>query len=192
MRALWRRFGRSGNTTPGMVTTTYTIPELESTLGEITGDAAFAKEFFERYVNGRELVDYAKLFARAGMVMRKRHAGTPWLGEAQLQVGAGGARVDSLVPFGSPLYKAGVAEDDHIVSLGGTTLVQPAQIEEVLGRHKPGDAIPIAFVRRGGEKVEGVITLDEDPRVEIVTVESTGGTLSPEQKRFRDAWLNAQ
>ena len=192
MRALWRRFGRSGNTTPGMVTTTYTIPELENTLGEITGDAAFAKEFFERYVNGRELVDYAKLFARAGMVVRKRHAGTPWLGEAQLQVGAGGARVDSLVLFGSPLYKAGVAEADHIVSLGGTTLVQPAQIDEVLGRHKPGDAIPIAFVRRGGEKVEGVITLDEDPRVEIVTVESTGGTLSPEQKRFRDAWLNAQ
>ena len=150
MRALWRRFGRSGNTTPGMVTATYTIPELENTLGEITGDAAFAKEFFERYVNGRELVDYAKLFARAGMVVRKRHAGTPWLGEAQLLVGAGGARVDSLVPFGSPLYKAGVAEDDHIVSLGGTTLVQPAQIDEVLGRHKPGATIPITFVRRGG------------------------------------------
>ncbi len=70
--------------------------------------------------------------------------------------------------------------------------MQPAQIDEVLGRHKPGDAIPISFVRRGGEKVEGVITLDEDPRVEIVTIESTGGTLSPEQKRFRDAWLSAQ
>ena len=192
MRALWRRFGRSGNTTPGMVTATYTIPELESTLAEISGDAAYAKEFFERYVNGREVVDYAKLFARAGMVVRKRDAGTPWLGEAQLQVGAGGARVDSLVPFGSPLYKAGVAQDDHIVSLGGTMLTQPAQIDEVLGRHQPGATIPITFVRRGGEKVEGLIKLDEDPRVEIVTIESSGGTLSPEQKRFRDAWLNPQ
>ena len=192
MRALWRRFGRSGNTTPGMVTATYTIPELESTLGEVTGDAAYAKEFFERYVNGRELVDYAKLFARAGLVVRKRQAGKPWLGEAQLQVGAGGARVASLVPFGSPLYKAGVAQDDHIVSIGGTTLTQQAQIEELLARHKPGEVVPVTFVRRGGEKVEGTITLDEDPRVEIVTIEGTGGTLSPEQKRFRDAWLNAQ
>ncbi len=192
MRALWRKFGRSSNATPGMVPTTYTIPDLERTLAEVTGDPQFAKEFFERYVTGRELVDFARLFARAGMVVRKRQPGRPWLGEAQLQVGAGGARVASLVPFGSPLYKAGIAQDDHLVSLGGTTLTQPAQIDEVLGRHKPGESIPITFVRRGGEKVEGTIALDEDPRVEIVTIESTGGALSPDQKRFRDAWLNPQ
>ena len=192
MRALWRRFGRSGNTTPGMVPTTYTIPELESTLGEVTGDPKFAQEFFQRFVQGRELVDYARLFARAGMVVRKRAAGKSWLGDAPLQVGAGGARVATLVPFESPLYKAGVAQDDYLVSLGGTTLTQPSQIDEVLGRHKPGEAIPIIFMRRGGEKVDGTITLEEDPRIEIVTVESAGGTLSPEQKRFRDAWLNAQ
>jgi predicted metalloprotease with PDZ domain len=192
MRALWRQFGRTGNVTPGMVANAYTIPDLEKTLGEVVGDAAFAREFFEKFVTGRDLVDYAKLMARAGLVVRKHAAGKAFMGDAELQVGAGGARVGSLVPFGSALYKAGVAQDDFIVMLGGTTLTRQSQIDEVLGKQKPGDTIPIRFVRRAGEKVEGAITLDEDPRIEIVTVESTGGTLSPEQKRFRDAWLNAQ
>lgn len=46
-----------------------------------------------------------------------------------------------------------------------------------------------SFVRRGGERAETTVTLEEDPRVEIVPVEQAGGTLSPEQRRFRDAWL---
>lgn len=192
MRALWRKYGRSSNQTPGMVPATYTIRDLENTLAEVSGDATFAQDFFRRFVEGRDLVDYARLFMRAGLVVRKRAAGTAWLGEVRLQTGAGGARVASLVPFGSPLYKAGVAQDDLIVSLDGTDLGQSTAVEQILARHRPGAAIPIRFVRRGGERVDGTIALDEDPRVEIVPVESAGGTLSAEQKRFRDAWLNAQ
>jgi len=189
MRALWRRFGRSANGTPGMVPTAYTILDLENTLAEVAGDAAFAHEFFEREVKGRDLVDYATLMMRAGLVVRRRAAGKAWLGDVPLQVGAGGARVTALVPFDSPLYKAGVAQDDALVSLGGTDLTQQSQIDDVLGRHTPGEAVPLRFVRRGGERVETTVTLEEDPRVEIVPVEQAGGTLSPEQRRFRDAWL---
>jgi predicted metalloprotease with PDZ domain len=192
MRALWRKYGRSSNQTPGVVPATYTIRDLEQTLAEVTGDAAFAREFFQRFIEGRELVDYGKLFTRAGLVLRKRAPGTPWLGDVRLQAGAGGARVTALVPFGSPMYKAGVAQDDLIVSLDGTDLGQATSVEQILARHKPGDSIPIRFVRRGGETVDGTLTLDEDPRIEIVTLESTGVTPSADQKRFRDAWLGPQ
>ena len=192
MRALWRKYGRSSNPTPGIVPTTYTIRDLENTLAEVSGDATFAKEFFQRFVEGRELVDYAQLFLRAGLVVRKHAAGTAWLGDARLQPGAGGARVASLVPFGSPLYKAGVAQDDLVVSLDGTDLGQDTTVEQILARHKPGTTIPIRFVRRAGEQVDGTITLEEDPRIDIVPIESSGGTLTADQKRFRDAWLNAQ
>jgi predicted metalloprotease with PDZ domain len=192
MRALWRKFGRSSNQTPGVVPATYTIRDLESTLAELCGDAAFAEEFFRRFVEGRELVDYAKLLQRAGLVLRKRAAGQVWLGDAGLQAGPGGARVTTLVPFGSPLYKAGVAQDDIVVSLDGTDLGRAATVEQVLGRLKSGARVPIRFVRRGGEHVDGTIDLDEDPRIEIVPVEATGGALTAEQKRFRDAWLGAQ
>jgi S1-C subfamily serine protease len=100
--------------------------------------------------------------------------------------------VVSQVPFGSPLYKAGVAQDDLIVSLGTNELGQAATPDVVLGSFTPGSTIPIRFVRRGGERVDGSITLDEDPNIEIVPVESTGGPLTAEQKRFREAWLNPQ
>jgi hypothetical protein len=52
--------------------------------------------------------------------------------------------------------------------------------------------VPLRFVRRSGERVESTLVLEEDPRVEIVSIESTGGTLTDEQKRFRDSWLNSQ
>jgi predicted metalloprotease with PDZ domain len=192
MRALWRKFGRSSNQTPGLVPATYTIADLESTLAELSGDPPFAKEFFTRYIHGRELVDYPRLLLRAGFLARKIAAGRLWLGDVPLQVGAGGVRVAGEVPFGAPLYKSGVAQDDLIVSLDGAELTQAAQIDAVLAKHKAGDAIAIRFVRRGGERVEATIALEEDPRVEIVPIETAGGTLSPEQKRFRESWLNAQ
>jgi predicted metalloprotease with PDZ domain len=192
MRALWRQFGRSSNQSPGVVPATYTIRDLESTLGEVSGDPVFAREFFQRYVEGRDVVDYSRLLLRAGLVVRKRAPGRAWIGEARLQPGAGGARVVSQVPFGSPLYKAGVAQDDLIVSLGTNELGQAATPDVVLGSFTPGSTIPIRFVRRGGERVDGSITLDEDPNIEIVPVESTGGPLTAEQKRFREAWLNPQ
>lgn len=192
MRALWRKYGRSSNSTPGLVPETYTIADLEAALAELSGDAGFAKEFFARYVTGRELVDYAKLFLRAGLVVRPRAPDTPWMGDARLQIGPGGARVSTQVPFDSPLYKAGVAQDDLVVSLDGTELTQAAFLDVVLSKHEPGDTIPIRFVRRGGERVDGTITLMADPRVEIVPIETAGGTLTAAQKRFREAWLNPQ
>ncbi len=52
--------------------------------------------------------------------------------------------------------------------------------------------MPIHFVRRGGERVETTIVLEEDPRIEIVPIETAGGTLTVEQQRFRQAWLGAR
>jgi hypothetical protein len=48
------------------------------------------------------------------------------------------------------------------------------------------------FVRRSGETVNTTITFEEDPRVEIITVEQAGGTPSPAQKQFRDSWFGSK
>jgi predicted metalloprotease with PDZ domain len=189
MRAMWARHGRPGVKVPGIVATPYTMADIKARLAEVSGSQEFADDFFARYIEGREVVDYATLFARAGLVVRKRGAGKAFMGNAQLAQGAGGARVTTLVPTGSPLYKAGVEQDDVVVSLGGTDLTVPGQIDQILGAHKPGDVLPIRFVRRAGERVEATVTLDEDPRVEVVAVEKTGGSLTTEQAAFRKAWL---
>ena len=78
------------------------------------------------------------------------------------------------------------------MSLDGIDLARQTQIDEILGRHKPGDTIAIVFVRRGGERVNGTITLEEDPRLEIVPVEEANGTPTPGQQRVRDAWLRSK
>ncbi|HEX8030079.1 MAG TPA: PDZ domain-containing protein [Vicinamibacterales bacterium] len=191
MRALWARFGRPGQKEPGKVGTAYSIDGLKETLSTVSNDRNFANEFFSKYVEGRELVDYGRLLGRAGLVMRKRAAGRPFAGQVQLTGGGSALRVAGLVPMESPLYKAGVAQDDQLVTLDGTALTSMANFDEAMGRHKPGDQVPLRFVRRSGETVNATLALIEDPRVEVVPVEKTGGTLTDDQRRFRESWLNS-
>jgi predicted metalloprotease with PDZ domain len=192
MRALWTQFGRPGQKEPGKVGTTYTINGLKEALASVSGDRAFANDFFSKFVEGREVIDYGRLLARAGFVLRKRAPGRAFAGQVNLQAGGSGLRVGSLVPWESPLYKAGVAQDDQLLALDGIDLTSMANYEQALAKHKPGDRVPLRFVRRSGERVESTLVLEEDPRVEIVSVESTGGTLTDDQRRFRDAWLTSQ
>ena len=62
----------------------------------------------------------------------------------------------------------------------------------MLSRHKPGDRVPLRFVRRSGETVNATLTLEEDPRMEVVLLEKTGGMLTDEQRRFRESWLGSK
>jgi len=84
-----------------------------------------------------------------------------------------------------------VAQDDQLVNLDGAALTSMAAYDEVLGRHKPGDRVPLRFVRRSGETVTATLVLDEDPRVEIIPIEKIGGMLNDDQQRFRSAWLGS-
>jgi predicted metalloprotease with PDZ domain len=191
MRGLWAQFGRPGQKEPGKVSTAYNIDGLKESLAKISGDRGFANDFFSKFVEGREVVDYGRLLGRAGLIMRKRAAGRAFVGQVSLTPGGSSLKVNGLVPWESALYKAGVAQDDQLVSLDGTALTSMANYEEALGRHKPGDRVPLRFVRRSGETVNATLVLDEDPRVEVVPVEKTGGTLTDDQKRFRESWLNS-
>ncbi|MEZ5293728.1 MAG: PDZ domain-containing protein [Vicinamibacterales bacterium] len=190
MQLMWREYGVPGmKAPPGVVAKTYTMEDLQGRLAQLSGNAVFAREFFSSYVQGHDVPDYARLLAKMGLVMRKRAAGKAWLGAAPLQASAGGLRV-GVVPFDSPLYKAGLAQDDQIVALDGVAVANPQAVSEVLSKHAPGQAIPIRFVRwSGGDPVTASVTLEEDPRIEIVTAESTGAAVTPEQKSMRTAWL---
>jgi predicted metalloprotease with PDZ domain len=192
MKALWAQFGRPGQKSPGQVSTPYTIDGLKESLAKVAGDRGFANDFFTKYVEGREVVDYGKLLSRAGLVLRKRAAGKLFAGQVSLQPGGSALRVNGLVPWESPLYKAGVAQDDQLVNLGGVDLTSMAAFEQALAKQTAGVAAPLRYVRRSGEVVNSSITLEEDPRIEIVTLESTGGTLTDDQRRFRESWLNSQ
>ena len=191
MNALWTQFGRPGQKEPGKVATAYSIDGLKETLAKVANDRAFTNDFFGKYVEGRELVDYTRLLARAGLILRQRAVGRAFAGQVNLVPGGSALRVGGLVPWESPLYKAGVAQDDQLVSLGGVALTSTAHWDEALSRRKPGDRVSLQFVRRGGETVNATLALEADPRMEVVLVEKTGGTLTDEQRRFRESWLGS-
>lgn len=72
MRALWTRFGRSASQRPGYVAAPYTAADLQRTLAEVSGDPAFATQFFTDYIEGHDVPDYTRLLARAGFILRPR------------------------------------------------------------------------------------------------------------------------
>ena len=103
MRAMWRKYGKPGGSREGYVDRPYTIADAEATLAEVSGDRAFAREFFARYIQGHDVADYARLLARAGFTVRKRNAGTRLARRSAARVaqrrarrGAGGADVADL------------------------------------------------------------------------------------------------
>jgi hypothetical protein len=51
--------------------------------------------------------------------------------------------------------------------------------------------VELVFKRRGVEVKSNAVVAD-DPTLEILPVESTGGTLTAEQKSFREAWLGSK
>ena len=188
MRALWTRFGKPGGRVPGRVDRPYTLVDTRTVLGDVAGDQAFADEFFARYIEGHDVVDYATLLARAGLVLGTRSPGQAWLG--QISFGRG-ARVTAPTPYGSPLHDAGVDRNDLIVMLDDRRVASRGDVDQILRDTRPGDTVAVRFLRRG-QPVESAVTLVEDPRVQLVTMESTGGTLTPEQRAFREDWLGSK
>ena len=190
MRALWEKYGRPGTRTPGYVETPYTLDNLKSVLAAVANDAAFAEDFFARYIHGREVVDFKPLLAKAGLTLRLRSAGRAWAGALQTENGQNGVRVTGDVPFGSPAYGAGLERDDVIVSLGSSRVASAAEIDRALMTRKPGDSLQVVYERRG-ERITALLKLVEDPTLELVPAEEAGQALSDAQKKFRDAWLSS-
>jgi predicted metalloprotease with PDZ domain len=190
MRALWQKYGKPGGR-PGYVDNPYTIADARATLAEVSGDAAFADDFFRRYIQGHETVDYAALFARAGMTLRLRAPGRATMGAVRWQDVQGRPRLAGSTPFGSPLYVAGLDRDDIVVAVDGATVTSAADVERAVASRRPNDTMQITF-DRGGQRLTAMVRLVQDPAVELVANEAIGRPLTPAEKAFRDAWLSSQ
>ena len=183
MRALWQRYGQ-----PEIP---YTIADLERALAEVTGDSAFAADFFDRYIRGRDVPDYEALLAHAGLLLRKANPGRPTLGQAQIRYGGGHAYLASGTLVGTPLYEAGLDRGDRIIALAGRPVRSDDDVNAVLAAHAPGDVVEIRYEQRGRE-VTATLRLAEDPRLEVVTYERAGRPVTAEIRRFREAWLGSK
>jgi predicted metalloprotease with PDZ domain len=189
MRAMWQAHGKPGGPEPGLVGKPYTLKDARDRLAEVSGDRAFADRFFGKYIEGHDVPDYEQLLARAGIVFRKREPGRAWLGNVSLDANG---RVSNLLGSNSPAIEAGFDQDDVINSVDGKPLGAGVTIQSIISAHKPGDRVAIGYTHPDGKTGTGTVALGEDPEMVAVPIESTGGTLSAEQKAFRAAWLGSK
>jgi predicted metalloprotease with PDZ domain len=196
MRRLWTDFGVAP-AEPGYVAHPYSLRDLRAVLGAVDGDRAWANQFFDRHVEGREVIDYARLLGRAGYLMEPV-PGRASLGRFPVNPEPGGVRVGdsrftdgpSLVPFGSPGYDAGLDSGDLIVAIDG----EPATFDRwnALSSRPVGTAVVLEIVRRDGRRAQTKATLGADPTWRIVPIEDRGPALTGEQKALREGWLGSR
>jgi predicted metalloprotease with PDZ domain len=197
MRLLWQRFGKPGGPAPGLVGKPYSLRDIRDALADLTSNRAFANDFFDKYIEGRELPDYATLLRGIGYVLRPARADAAWIGNAQvtevpdgLRVGVIAANRDETrvpVAFDTPLYKAGVDEDDVITKIDDQAPTLAAW--RAIAQRKPGDIVTLVVRRRDGKLMTTTAKLVADPGVQVVALENAGGTPTDAQRTLREGWL---
>ena len=181
MRYMWRAHG--------VTEKPYTPADLQAALAEVTGDAAFAAEVFDRQIRGSDLPDFAPLLAQAGIQIRPANPTAAWAGGVRFPA-TGPAIIPAAVAPGTPLYEAGLDRGDQIVAVGDAAVAGAADWIAALAAAKPGDVVPVRFLQRGVER-SATLRLVVDPSFRLVRSEADGGAVTPEQLAFRQAWLGA-
>ncbi len=190
MRRLWTKYGKPAGKAPGYVARPYVLSDLRQTLGEVADDQTFADDFFARYIEGREAIDYASVAGQAGLAVRPRNPGAGWIGDVQTEIESGALSVTELVPFGTPAYAAGIDEGDVIVQVNGAAPVSP--LAQIVRGLKPGAPLTLTVRARGGTESVRDLVVMADPHFTLVTIESEGGTPTAAQLAFRQAWLGVR
>jgi predicted metalloprotease with PDZ domain len=195
MRRLWERHGVPPDPRPGYVAQPYSLQDLRAVLADVSGDPTFADAFFDRYIEGREAMDYRHLLSLAGYSVNPAAPGRGWVGNILVDEADGGLVVGGsapsprLVPFGTPAYDAGLDTGDVIVTLDG----QPATMAawSAVEAKTPGDRVAMTIRRRDGRTEAVIVTLGEDPRL-LISPRELDAPLTEAQRRFRSAWLGSR
>jgi predicted metalloprotease with PDZ domain len=187
MREAWQRYGKTEMP--------YELSNLEDALAAVT-DAAFSRRFFDRFVRTGELPDFESLLALAGLELRRPDSGKAWLG-AKLSRESGGARIRTRPLMGSPLYEAGADLGDLVLELDGRSLALTGSAgsetdpPDLLSSLEPGQLAQVVLDKRG-ERREAEMTVQGDPRIEVVSFERAGRIVTDEMRGFRGRWLESR
>jgi predicted metalloprotease with PDZ domain len=183
MRTMWRRHPD--------VQQPYIEKDLEQALADTTGNSEFAKEIFQRHIDGLEPMEYAALLAPAGFVLQSAAAGKAWIGTPPMSFSERGIDINGSTLRGSPLYIAGIDRGDRIVEADGRILKTRQDFNDLVASHRPGDRGTFTVEARTGRKQVDIVWA-QSPDVEIVSFEKAGRQVTPEIASFREAWLGSK
>ena len=191
MRRMWHDYGRGRPPAEGAVARSYTTQDLRAVLADVSGDREFADDFFDRFVQGRDVLEYGPLLARAGLVLGPRNPGRAWIGPVSLDFTSGAPVVAATTIEDTPAYAAGLDRGDELVSFDGIAITGRSRLDEAVQRRRPGDRARLS-IRRRGVPQELTVTIGEDPRLHLVPVERTGRAPTSDEREFRRRWLGSR
>ncbi|HEX6573421.1 MAG TPA: PDZ domain-containing protein, partial [Gemmatimonadaceae bacterium] len=188
MRLMWKDFG-SHQSKALAPTRPYTTTDLRNTLARFTGDSAFARDFFDRYVYGRDVPDFARLLEFGGFRLQVDSVEKPYLGAA-LDDDSTGVFINFSVEGGSA-YDAGIVNGDIIYSFDGAPVRNSDALNDALSRRKAGDVVQVGVIQ---QEVRKTIPMKIRGRksMKVVTYESAGIPVTPEITRFRESWFGSR
>ena len=179
MRRVWEKYGKPEKP--------YTIDDLRVTLGEVTGNPAFADNFFGQYILGKEAAPYESLLAPAGFQLQKANPGKASLVQSKITYTDKGGVLDSPVLVTSPLYAAGLEQGDVLLTINGQRATERSVLAALTNR-KPGEELEIEFEQHNNSKT-ATVTLAEDPTLSVVPFEEAGKPVTKAIRDFRQSWL---
>jgi predicted metalloprotease with PDZ domain len=189
MRALWRDYGQYQSSS-GTPERPYTPADLRNELGKVTKDPQFANDFFRRYVEGREVPDFAALFAPAGFRFSQDSVVKPFFGASMDSV-AKGVVINWASEVGSA-YAAGLSEGDVVVAVDGEPATSPGILTAIISRHRVGDVVRLDVLQKSAVPATISIALKGLPRYTLGTFESVGLPVTDAMRAFRSHWLSSQ
>lgn len=182
MRLMWQRFGKTERP--------YQTSDLATALADVSADPALAQAFFSRYIDGNQLPDFKNLFTAVGLVLQPKSPNAASAGAVQLRTEDGQLIVSSNTRIGTTLYQAGIDRDDVLLQLGRDRLKTEQDWQAALAKLKPGQQVELHYQQYGEDRTT-TLTLQADPELELVTLESLGQQPSRAQLKQRASWLNS-
>jgi predicted metalloprotease with PDZ domain len=163
----------------------YTDAEFKAMVEKISG--IDFTEFWKKYINGTDAIEYEKYFGYAGIKVTDDNAGknAPYLGIASKKVE--GKMMVSSVSRNSAAWDGGLNFNDELVSVDGLPIDSALERMPVIATHKVGDQITVT-IKRDGVSQDVKLILKANPNLKLVATLNESATDA--QLRVRKAVFN--
>ncbi|NRF39324.1 M61 family metallopeptidase [Pedobacter sp. LMG 31643] len=165
----------------------YTDAEFKAMVEEISG-ISFT-DFWAKYVNGTDVVEYKKYFGYAGINVVDENEGKsiPYLGVASKKVE--GNMIVTAVSRNSAAWVGGLNVNDQVITVDGVPVEVAIEKMPVVTTKNVGDVITVT-IRRDGLVRDISLTLKANPNVKLVTTVNENATDA--EKAVRAVWLSGK
>jgi Do/DeqQ family serine protease len=166
-----------GNSGGALVNTQGYLVGITSAI--ISPSGAYAGNSFAIPINiVRKVVDDLKEYGTVQRAIIGVEIGevTPQIAEDQKLSEVSGAIISKIVSGGAA-EEAGLKTGDVIVGVDGVKVASPAELQEQVGKHRPGDKATISYFRKGKENSVQIVMKNLEGSTRFVTAEEGSGVV---------------